>query len=116
VARFIADDAEIEPERVAERLARGEIELVDVREPYEHDAGRVAGARHIELERLAANADTLPRDRTIVFMCRVGARSGLAASAFRSAGWDALNMVGGIEAWHARGLPLEPEDGYVAPH
>ena len=116
MARFTTADADVAPERVAELLARGEIELIDVREPYEHAAGRIAGARHIELERLAANADALPRDRTLVFMCRVGARSGLAASAFRSAGWDALNMAGGIAAWHARGLPLEPEDGYVAPH
>ena len=40
---------ELSPEQVRERLEGGEIELVDVREPYEWEAGRIAGARHIEL-------------------------------------------------------------------
>ena len=101
------------PEEVAERLAAGEIELVDVREPYEREAGRIPGSRHIELERLASQAETIPRDRPVVFQCRLGSRSGTAARAFREAGWDVHNLTGGAEAWVAKGLPFE---GYVAPH
>ena len=52
----------------------------------------------------------------MVFYCRVGSRSGMAAGAFRRAGYDAYSMDGGIEAWAASGLPLEPEDGQVADH
>jgi rhodanese-related sulfurtransferase len=107
---------ELEPEQVRERLERGEIELVDVREQYEWDAGRIAGARHVELERLAGRAEELPRDRPIVFQCRLGARSAMATQAFRAAGWDAYNMTGGISAWVERGLPIEPEGGRVAEH
>jgi rhodanese-related sulfurtransferase len=106
----------LEPEEVRERLARGEIELVDVREQYEWEAGRIAGARHIELERLAGRAEELPRDRPIVFQCRLGARSAMATQAFRAAGWDAHNMSGGIRRWADRGLPLEPDGGHVADH
>jgi rhodanese-related sulfurtransferase len=95
---------------------RGEIQLIDVREPYEHEAGHIAGDRHIELEHLASEAETIDRGSPVVFYCRVGARSAMAAHAFGRAGWDAHSMDGGIEEWAGRGLPLEPEGGYVADH
>jgi rhodanese-related sulfurtransferase len=111
---FHADDIDVAPEWVRERVA--DVQLIDVREPYEWDAGRLAGARHIVLERVASKADTIDRDRPVVFYCRVGARSGMAANAFRRAGYDAYSMDGGITAWSERGLPLEPPDGHVADH
>ncbi len=104
------------PQQVADLHAKGALELVDVREPYEHEAGRIAGARHVELERLASKADTIDRERPVVFYCRLGARSGMAANAFRRAGYDAYSMDGGLEAWAERGLPLEPAGGGVAEH
>ena len=113
---FRADDIDVTPADVRRRHSTGEIELIDVREPYEREAGHIAGSRHIEMERLASNADSLPRDRPVVFYCRLGARSGLAANAFRRAGFDAYSMVGGIQAWHDAGHPLAPEDGRVADH
>lgn len=116
MSTFSDPDADVSPERVAELLAHGEAELIDVREPYEHDAGRIAGARHIPLERLASEAETIPRDRPVVFQCRLGARSAMATRAFRAAGYDAYNMEGGLSAWVDRGLPLVPEGGFVADH
>jgi rhodanese-related sulfurtransferase len=117
VAPFTADPGlELDADRVKEMLDRGEIELVDVREQYEWDAGRIPGARHVELERLAGRAEELPRDRPIVFQCRLGARSAMAAQAFRASGWEAYNLTGGILDWASRGLPLEPDGGRVADH
>lgn len=116
MSAFADSERDLSPEEVAAMLRRGEIELVDVREPYEHAAGRIAGARHVELERLASEAGTIGRDRPVVFHCRLGARSAMAAQAFRAAGWEAHNMAGGIQEWHERGLPLDPPDGYVAEH
>ncbi len=113
---FSDPPSDLEPDRVAELLHQGEVELIDVREPYEHEAGHIRGARHIPLERLASEADTLPRDRPLVFQCRLGARSAMATRAFRSAGYDAYNLDGGLAAWDEAGLPLEPADGYVADH
>jgi rhodanese-related sulfurtransferase len=107
---------DLAPERVADLVRTGEVELIDVREPYEREAGRIEGSRHIELERLASAAETIPRDRPVVFQCRLGARSGLAARAFRSAGYDAYNLRGGILAWVDAGLPIAPTGGYVADH
>jgi rhodanese-related sulfurtransferase len=113
---FHADDVDVSPEWVREHHESGEIQLIDVREPYEWDAGRLAGARHIELERVASQADTIDRDKPVVFYCRIGARSTMAAHAFRRAGWEAYSLAGGLEAWDDDGLPLEPEGGHVAPH
>lgn len=113
---FAKPEIDLSPDQVADLLARREIELIDVREPYEREAGYIEGSRHIELERLAGRAATVPRDRPVVFQCRLGARSAMAAQAFRSAGWDARNLAGGISAWVDAGLPIAPEDGRVAEH
>lgn len=113
---FRDDGTELAADRVAELLERGEVQLIDVREPYEWEAGRIAGARHIELERLAARAGQIDRGTPVVFQCRLGARSAMATAAFRAAGWDAYNLTGGIQAWVDAGLPLEPADGQVADH
>jgi rhodanese-related sulfurtransferase len=113
---FHSDDVDVQPEEVRRLHDAGEIQLVDVREPYEWEAGRLAGARHIELEHLASNAESIDRAKPVVFYCRLGARSGMAANAFRRAGYEAYSMDGGITAWDERGLPLDPADGQVADH
>jgi rhodanese-related sulfurtransferase len=102
------------PQEVAELHARAEIQLIDVRQPEEHEAGRIAGDRLIELASLAAEVDSIDRERPVVFYCRSGSRSAMATEAFRGAGFDAHNMVGGLLDWQAAGLPLDPPDGYVA--
>jgi rhodanese-related sulfurtransferase len=90
------------------------IQLIDVRQPHEHEAGRIAGTRLIELAELPTRAAEIDREEPVVFYCRSGARSAMATEAFRQAGYDAHNMVGGLLDWAAAGLPLEPEDGHVA--
>jgi rhodanese-related sulfurtransferase len=107
-------EADLGPRQVAELLARGEVELIDVRQPEEREVGRIAGDSHIELTDLGERAPSLGRDAPIVFYCRSGSRSAMAAEAFRGAGYDAHNMVGGLLDWVAAGLPLEPQGGYVA--
>lgn len=110
------EQIDVEPDRAAELIRDGAVQLVDVREDHEVAAGHLAGARHVGLATLAAQADTISRDEPVLFYCRTGARSTMAANAFRQAGYRAFNLSGGLVAWHARGLPLEPEDGHVADH
>jgi rhodanese-related sulfurtransferase len=105
-----------DPAQVAELVRDGKVQLIDVREAYEWDAGRIPGARHLELGQLAAHADTIHRETPVVFYCRVGGRSAMAANAFERAGYEAYNMVGGVLGWQAQGLPLEPDGGSVADH
>jgi len=105
---------EIDPPDVAKLAESGQADVIDVRRDYEHEAGRIAGSRHIEMNDLTAQAGSLPKDRPVVFYCRGGSRSAMAAEAFSQAGFDAHNMTGGIVAWAEQGLPLEPEGGEVA--
>jgi rhodanese-related sulfurtransferase len=108
-----APDVSLEPERVAEMLERGEVQVIDVREGSEWDAGHVAGARHVELDQVQAQSETIEKGTPVVFQCRGGSRSEMVAAAFRAAGWDAYNMHGGLRAWAESDLPLEPEDGEI---
>jgi rhodanese-related sulfurtransferase len=102
------------PQQVAALLDQEDIQLIDVREPGEHEAGRIAGDRLVPLMELSAQADSIERARPVVFYCRSGSRSAMATEAFRGAGYDAHNMTGGLLEWHAAGLPLEPDGGRVA--
>ena len=106
--------ADYSPHEVAELLRAGSIQLIDVREPDENEAGRIAGGRLIPLNTLGSEAGSLDRERPIVFYCRSGARSAMAAEAFSTAGFEAHNMSGGLLEWDAAGLPLEPDGGHVA--
>ena len=107
----LAPMEDVAPEQAKRLIDAGEIQLIDVREPHEVEAGRIAGARHIEMNELSAQADSIERDKPVLFYCHSGSRSGMAAQAFRQAGYDAGNLTGGIRAWHEAGLPLEPSAG-----
>ncbi len=108
---------DIEPEQLAAWLTGDpDVQLIDVREPYEREAGHIAGSRHIPLVELSSRAEEIERDRPAVFYCRVGARSDMAAQAFRAAGYQALSMSGGLVRWASEDRPLSPEGGTVADH
>ena len=109
-------DGDYTPQELAALIEQGEVQLVDVREPYEVDAGRISGSVHVTLTELSARAQEIDRDRPVVFYCRVGGRSAMATQAFQGAGYDAHNLAGGIVEWAAAGMPLEPDGGYVADH
>jgi rhodanese-related sulfurtransferase len=112
-----ADPAlDLEPEEVARRVAEGDLLLVDIREQYEWDAGHVPGSRHVEIERVASRAPTIPRDQAVAFLCRGGVRAGMVATAFRAIGYDAYNVRGGFTRWFEHDLPTEPEGAVVADH
>jgi rhodanese-related sulfurtransferase len=110
-----AEPAENEVSREqARELIEGGAQLVDVRADHEWDAGRIAGAKHIPLAELAQRAGEIDRDRPVVLYCRGGNRSTMAAAALEAAGYDARKLTEGITGWAEAGLPLEPDDGYVA--
>jgi rhodanese-related sulfurtransferase len=104
----------VPPGEARERIEGGDVALIDVREDHEWEAGHIPGARHVAVNDLPAHADELGREQPLIVYCRTGNRSGLAADALRSAGFDVSVLDGGITAWSEDGLELEPEDGYVA--
>lgn len=112
---LVNPEIEVTPQETKTLLDSGDAVVVDVREPYEREAGHIEGTRHIELERLSSQAATLPKDQKIVFHCRLGARSAMAAQAFRASGYDAWSMEGGLVRWDEQGLPIAG-GGEVADH
>ncbi len=102
------------PHEVSRLHDEGAIQLIDVRADHEHQAGHIAGTTLIELSEISARAGEIDRERPVVFYCRSGARSAMATEAFAQAGYEAHNMTGGMLAWQAAGLPIDPDGGFVA--
>jgi rhodanese-related sulfurtransferase len=94
-------------------LADGAVAL-DVRETDEWQAGRIAGALHIPIGELGLRQDEIPRNRLLIAVCRSGSRSAAVTGALLRAGYEAENLTGGMQAWLAAGLPIDPADGWIA--
>ncbi|WP_346007848.1 rhodanese-like domain-containing protein [Janibacter terrae] len=99
----------------AHDAAKGEALLVDTRTTAQRTRqGEVPGALVIDRTVLEWRLDptsphripeAMPGTRVIV-LCRQGYSSSLAAVSLRSLGVDATDVIGGVEAWTASGLPL----------
>ena len=102
------------PEQLATELKSGredQLFLVDVREHWEWDAGRLPGSVHIPLGTLPQHAAQIPANATPVFICAAGARSMAACRWFAGLGRDAINLSGGVGAWSSvYGAPPPPDD------
>jgi rhodanese-related sulfurtransferase len=98
----------------ARKLIDEGAQLIDVRADHEWEVGRIVGADHVPLAELPQRAAELDRERPVVLYCRGGNRSSMATAALADAGFDAVKLSEGIVGWNEEGLPLEPEDGYVA--
>lgn len=87
-----------------------QVMLVDVREPSEYNGelGHIAGTELIPLGSLPDQLEQLPKDKTIVFVCRSGNRSGQASAYALMNGWtNTYNMKGGMLLWNSLLLPVE---------
>jgi molybdopterin/thiamine biosynthesis adenylyltransferase/rhodanese-related sulfurtransferase len=92
---------EIQPSQLAQRLDGGEqLEIIDVREPYEWQIGHIPGARLVPLDRIAAEIPRLDKRRETILYCKVGVRSLYAAQQLADAGVSEVrNLAGGILRW-----------------
>jgi rhodanese-related sulfurtransferase len=81
--------------------------LLDVRQPDEYRQGHAPGARLIPLDELRGRLHELPQGRDILVICRSGSRSGAATHQLVAAGYQALNVRGGMIAWAQAGLPVK---------
>jgi adenylyltransferase/sulfurtransferase len=92
---------EMTPGELANRLARGdELDVIDVREPYEWEIARIPGARLVPLGTLPRAISSLDPRREIVLHCHHGIRSARGAELLRAAGFTRVwNLAGGIDRW-----------------
>jgi rhodanese-related sulfurtransferase len=78
----------------------GDVLLIDVREPFETELCRIAGAEHIPMRQIPEHVGTLPKDKHLLIHCHHGGRSLRVTQYLRANGYDAVsNVAGGIDAW-----------------
>jgi rhodanese-related sulfurtransferase len=91
-------------EELERLLAADAVDLVDVREADERDAGYIGGSRHVPYRLVRAHGDDLANGRPVVTICETGSRAAIAASVLAAAGVDARPVLaGGLREWRARG-------------
>jgi|EPASupsiteSAE347_1022098.scaffolds.fasta_scaffold20305_2 rhodanese-related sulfurtransferase len=89
--------------------ARKDLVLVDVRSPEELREGSIPNSQLIPFGELAQGRMTLPTGKPLLLICAVGGRSYAVGQYFSGKGYGEIyNLDGGISAWKAAGLPLQP--------
>ena len=104
----------ISPDELKARLDNGdELVVIDVRMPWELEVSSVDFSENIVLNEIPSRLEDIPKDKTLIFMCRSGARSMKACEFLAGQGWDEsrlLNLEGGILAWARDVDPSLPEN------
>lgn len=107
-ARPVESTPQITVHELKARLDRGEVDLLDVRQPDEWSAGHVPGAVHITGAELPDRHGELTGTRPVAVTCGSGYRSSVAASLLAHHGHrDVVNVTGGMAAWNNAGYPTE---------
>jgi adenylyltransferase/sulfurtransferase len=90
---------------------RSDFDLIDVREPGEHELVAIPGSRLIPLGRILSGAalPDIPREREVILYCKAGSRSAEALSELRSHGYTRVkHLVGGVLNWISEIDPSAP--------
>lgn len=88
------------------RSRMDQVQVIDVREDDEWEAGHLDGSVHIPLQKATTDLHLVDRSKQVVTVCRTGVRSAVAADLLRDAGVDVDSLDGGLQAWSEAGLPL----------
>ncbi len=105
----VAPELEISVVDLKARLDKGDVWLLDVREPREFEITSIEGATLIPLGELPKRLDELPTDRDIAIHCKSGVRSAKAVNMLKEKGFNRVqNVRGGILEWNARIDPDQP--------
>jgi rhodanese-related sulfurtransferase len=105
---FGKQSAAISPTELNEKLKNGKKPfLLDVRQPHEYNQSHINGAKLIPLGELSSRLNELPKDKEIICVCASGNRSGSATKMLLNAGYNAVNMKGGMLSWRAARLPVK---------
>ena len=93
-------------EDLQQHIAKGDdIAVLDVREADEFEGSEtIPGAQNMPMGKVFVEAKkgTLPKDKKIVAVCKVGGRCDIVARELSQKGFDIEALEGGLEAWHAK--------------
>ncbi len=105
------DVKDIEPVELNDlMLTDDNLQIVDVREPWEFTQGHIPNAQLIPLGQLMSRIDELNPEVPVAVICASGSRSQSAAALFGKRGFKTVyNVRGGTYNWMQSGLPLERE-------
>ena len=95
------------------RVRLGDLEVLDVREPFEFRHGHIPGARLLPSGEAWARLGDVPAQRPIAVVCGDQTRSAAVASMLQHAGREVLLVMGGMVDWLERGYPVEREPARV---
>lgn len=98
---------EVTPADARQLAHEGSAQIIDIREGWEWDNGRAAGARHIPMGDLPGRLNALPRYREILLICASGNRSLRAARFLQQQGFSARSVAGGTAAWARNGFEIQ---------
>ncbi|HAM27191.1 MAG TPA: hypothetical protein DCP11_10995 [Microbacteriaceae bacterium] len=88
--------------------------LLDVREQDEWDRGHAPLARLVPMSKLPEGLEDVPMDQRVLVVCHAGPRSLRVTNALLDAGFEAVNVSGGMLAWTNAGGEIV-SDGPDAP-
>jgi rhodanese-related sulfurtransferase len=97
----------IEPHELHQRMQKGDIVLIDIREPSEYAREHITGARLVPLGAIDSHDFDAERGKAVVFTCRSGNRTAMHATRLLAKGFrEAYVLAGGIDGWKKAGLPV----------
>jgi rhodanese-related sulfurtransferase len=98
----------ISVQEAKEMIDEDNVQVIDTREPFEHAEGHVPGSINIPHMATLPRIEELAKDRPILFICKSGQRSAVAAEFAATMGLtDLYNVEGGHDEWREAGYPLE---------
>jgi hydroxyacylglutathione hydrolase len=109
-ARPLAAIPQITVHELDARLARAEVQVLDVRQPAEWAEGHILDATFITGAELRGRLDDVPDAAVIATVCGSGYRSSVAASLLAAHGRAVVNVLGGMTAWKNAGYPTDQKD------
>jgi len=99
---------DIDAAKTNEIRSRDDVVILDVREDWEYAEGHVPGAEWIPLGELPTRLNDIPKDKTVIAVCRSGNRSSQATAFLRGQGFDNVhNMTGGMISWEQASFAVE---------
>lgn len=97
---------DVDPQELQKNLSK--VKLIDVRQPDEFtgELGHIQNAELVVLNTLPSQINNIPRDQTVVFVCKAGGRSAQATAFARHHGFENVyNLKGGMMLWNQLQLP-----------